>query len=134
MKTRVLGGKQQVWDALRGKWLVLTPEEQVRQQFIEYLIDNGTSPQSIAQEQTFRVDGLVRRGDIVVYNGGQPWLLVECKAPHIELSQSVFEQVAQYNMVLGVPYIVVTNGVNTYCAQVDSESKSCTFLSELPLQ
>ncbi|MEG1665165.1 MAG: type I restriction enzyme HsdR N-terminal domain-containing protein [Mucinivorans sp.] len=132
MKTRQVGPINQVWDPLRGRWLTLTPEEQVRQNFIEFLIAQGINPHHIAQEQTLQIGSITRRADIVVYSGARAVMIVECKACNVPLSGAVFEQASQYNITLGVPYLVITNGKSTFCAKIDPTAKSYTFLKEFP--
>lgn len=76
---------------------------------------------------------LQKRGDLVVYNtSGQPWLIVECKAPAVKISQDTFDQVARYNMALKVKYVVVTNGLNHFCCEIDHDAKSYQFIKEVP--
>lgn len=106
------GGKEFIFDTFRKKWLVLTPEEWVRQNFLQYLVQVIDYPLSlIAVEKEFRFGEMNRRFDILVYNKDhQPWLMVECKAPGILLDQSVLEQVLRYNISIPVPYLVITNG------------------------
>ncbi len=106
------GGKDYIFDSFRKKWLVLTPEEWVRQNFLQYLVQVMKYPLSlIAVEKEFRFGEMNRRFDILVYNSAhQPWMMVECKAPEIALDQSVLEQVLRYNISIPVPYLVITNG------------------------
>jgi hypothetical protein len=98
---------------LRKKWLVLTPEEWVRQHAVQYLIQQkGYSSGLIHLEKGLKVNGLSKRADIVCYNRKmEPQLLVECKAPEIKLSQATFDQAARYNMTLRVPLLMITNGI-----------------------
>lgn len=102
-----------VWDSLRGKYIVLTSEEWVRQHLISYLITNkGVEKTAIIQEYLVDVQGQPQRADIlVVDNGLQPLMLVECKAPEIEIDQSVLDQAVRYNSVVGARYIMLTNGI-----------------------
>ncbi|MBS1488373.1 MAG: type I restriction enzyme HsdR N-terminal domain-containing protein [Bacteroidetes bacterium] len=110
-------GKVWIFDGIRKKFLVLTPEEWVRQHFIQYLITEMKYPKSL-----FRIEGsllynrLQKRSDILVFNrSGKPWMLVECKSPTIKLNQKAFNQVAVYNMTLGAKYLAVTNGMAHFC-------------------
>lgn len=135
LRLRMNGNRPEVWDGLRKKWLVLTPEEWVRQHFIRFLtFDRGTDPYRIVQEHGLDIHGFKRRADIVVYSRqAEPLLIVECKAPHITVTQDVFDQVAQYNIQLGVPYLVVTNGMEHYCSEIDHENKTYRFIPEIPV-
>ena len=110
-------GKVYIFDIIRKKYVVLTPEEWVRQHFINYLIQELNYPKSL-----FRIEGslsynkLQKRSDILIYNReGKPWMLIECKSPTIKLTQRAFNQVAVYNMTIGAQYIAVTNGMVHYC-------------------
>jgi len=128
-------GTKYIFDPIRKKYLVLLPEEWVRQNFIQYLINEKSFPSTlIAIEKGLKLNELQKRADIVIYdNKGQPIVLIECKAPKVKINQEVFEQVARYNIVFKVPYLVVTNGIEHYCAKVNFESNSFEFLKELPV-
>lgn len=113
-KLKIVSGVQYIWDDLRKKWLVLTPEEWVRRNFISYLITNCHYPKSlISQEKELRIGDLKKRYDIVVYKDAIPWILVECKQADVALSEKVWMQAVRYNMQMHVPYMVITNGNNT---------------------
>ena len=109
------GGHDYIWDSLRGMFLVLTPEEWVRQHIIGYLINHlGYAPQSISLEHPVELNGMAQRADIVVFNKeAKPEILVECKAPEIPLTDSVLAQAVRYNSVLGARYILLSNGIET---------------------
>lgn len=134
LRLRNSGPRPEVWDTLRRKWLVLTPEEWVRQHFIRFLTGTyGIDPFRIVQEQQLRIDGFSLRADIVVYSRqAAPQLIVECKAAGVAITQEVFNQVAHYNIQLGVPYLVVTNGLQHYCCEIDHEARSYRFIHEIP--
>ncbi|GAB5557771.1 MAG: type I restriction enzyme HsdR N-terminal domain-containing protein [Schleiferiaceae bacterium] len=121
-----------IWDALRKKWLVLTPEEWVRQHMVHYMLSAGYPAESIAIEAGIKVNGLTKRCDIVAYSKGQPLMIVECKAPSVPIDQAVFDQAARYNLTLNTPYIAVTNGVKHVFAQIHNEEKKYIFLPEIP--
>jgi len=123
-----------IFDEVRKKYLKLTPEEWVRQNFIKYLISEKQFPPTlIAVEMGLKVHKLSRRSDIVVYSrNGNPILIVECKAPEVPITQKVFDQIAQYNIKLQVNYLIVTNGLNHYACKVDLENKNYRFLKEIP--
>ena len=127
-------GKRWLRDPIRNKWLVLQPEEMVRQLLIQYLLDVlGVNKNRIAIERGLSVNGLQKRCDILIFNPAmEPWLLVECKAPTVALRQSVFRQIATYNMPLQVPYLLVCNGPEAYCCSIDFVQERYQFLEELP--
>ena len=121
-----------VFDAIRRTWLLLTEEEWVRQNFIQYLITELHYPSTlIALEKELELNGLKKRFDVLVYDQEhQPWMLIECKAPQIELNDAALEQVLRYHMSIPVPFLVITNGQSTYGWQkVNYELK---LLDKLP--
>lgn len=126
------GGKDFIFDSFRKKWLVLTPEEWVRQNFLQYLVQELKYPESlIAVEKEFRFGEMNRRFDILVYEKNhQPWLMVECKAPDVLLDQSVLEQVLRYNISIPVDYLVITNGSNGFAWQ---KGKELLPIDEMPV-
>jgi hypothetical protein len=105
-------GRELIFDTIRRQWLVLTPEEWVRQNFVQYLVQVMEYPATlVALEKEIRLGELKKRFDILVYDSAhQPWLMVECKATSITLDQEVLEQVLRYNMSVPVPYLAITNG------------------------
>jgi hypothetical protein len=123
-----------IFDEIRKKHLVLTPEEWVRQHFIQYLIKNkGFSSALIQIEGGLKVNSLAKRSDIVAFDRqGNKCLLVECKAPEVTISQATFDQAARYNLVHRCPWIAVTNGIQHYYAKIDHQQKSFVFVEELP--
>ena len=121
-----------VFDAIRRTWLLLTEEEWVRQNFIQYLVTELHYPSTlIALEKELELNGLKKRFDVLVYDQEhQPWMLIECKAPQIELNDAALEQVLRYHMSIPVPFLVITNGQSTYGWQkVNYELK---LLDKLP--
>ncbi len=127
-------GGLQIFDATRKRWVALTPEEWVRQNFLQYLIIEKNFPrQWLAVEMTIPYNTMLKRGDIVLFGKNKkPVLLVECKAPHVKISQAAFDQAARYNLVLGVCYLIITNGMEHYCCSMNHENRSYTFLKEVP--
>lgn len=123
-----------IFDSIRKKYVVLTPEEWVRQNFIQYLVNEKNFPASlIAVEKKVDVNLLPQRSDIVLYNSNaKPLMIVECKSTKIKITQDVFNQIARYNMVLRVPFLVVTNGLHHYCCQMDYEKQTYQFLRDIP--
>lgn len=123
-----------IFDEIRKKFLVLTPEEWVRQHFVQFLVREKQYPKSLVKlEGGLKLNSLQKRSDILLFNNlGKKIALVECKAPSIKISQETFDQVARYNFVHRVPYLIVTNGLKHFCAKIDFEKESYTFLEELP--
>lgn len=127
-------GQQEIFDPVRRKFVALNPEEWVRQHFIRYLIDYRNVPASlIAVEKALTLNRQTKRTDIVIYgHKAKPRMIVECKAPGVKISQAVFEQIGRYNMTLQVEFLVVTNGLNHYCAKIDFTNSKYFFLEEIP--
>ena len=123
-----------IFDEIRKKELVLTPEEWVRQHFVQYLILQKKYPKTLIKlEGGHKLHGQPKRSDIVVYNkDGEKILLVECKAPSVPIDQNVFDQVARYNMVHRVQLLAVTNGLQHYYCRINFETSSYQFVEELP--
>jgi type I site-specific restriction endonuclease len=133
-KLRNIQGETEIFDVVRKKFILLSPEEWVRQHFIHYLNHQKGVPLSLmAIEYSLKVNKMRKRADIVVFGtGGQPILIVECKASSIKISQKVFDQVARYNMAVKVKYLVVTNGLEHFACQVDFTDANYAFLEEIP--
>lgn len=156
LKSKRENGKQLIFCPIRKKFLVLQPEELVRQLLLVYLMEEKKYPKSrIAVEKSLKINGLEHRFDILIYDkNNQPFLLVECKAPEINIEKSFswmnilsdekgnkseikinrnpFEQAAQYNFQLQVPYLLITNGISTFLSKMDYENQSSEFLMEIP--
>ncbi len=114
-KIREENNKEFIYDELRRKWLVLTPEEWVRQNFVRYLVDVKKYPASlIAIEKEINVGELKKRFDIVVYKNDVPWMIVECKQMNIKMDESVLQQVLSYHSQLQASFLVITNGNSTH--------------------
>lgn len=128
-------GKQFIFDEIRKKFLVLTPEEWVRQHFVHFLIHTkGYAKGLIRLEGGLTYNTLQKRTDILVFdNQGLPKLIVECKAPEVKITQKVFEQVAIYNQQVKAEIIVVTNGLDHYCCSVDHGNQQYDFLKDVPM-
>lgn len=133
-KLKRVGETVYIWDAIRSRYIVLTPEEWVRQHFTAYLTRQLGYPQGrIGNEISLSLNGRKRRCDTLVYgNTGEPLMLIEYKAPHIAITQSVFDQIARYNMCFRVRYIVVSNGLSHYCCRIDYSVNDYTFINEIP--
>lgn len=156
LKSKKENGKQLLFCPIRKKFLVLQPEELVRQLFLIYLIEEKKYPKAkIAVEKSLKFNGLEHRFDILIYDkNNQPFILVECKAPEINIEKSFswmnifsdaeiakseikinrnpFEQAAQYNHLLKVPYLLITNGISTYLAKMNYTNRTSAFLTDIP--
>jgi type I site-specific restriction endonuclease len=134
LKTKLVEGTTQVFDQVRKKYLVLTPEEWVRQHFIHYLNQEKNYPLGLmGVEQMVKYNGMQTRADIVLYTTeGKPNMIVECKAPNVKITQDAFNQIAKYNFKLQVPFLVVTNGMKHYCCRMEYDSNEIKFLEEIP--
>lgn len=123
--------KEIIFDEVRRKWVALTPEEWVRQNFLQYLIQQKKYPCGLmAVEKKLMANGSPRRCDIVVYKNEKPWLLTECKEPETALDDKTIWQVLNYNMALGATYIVITNGISSFCFYI--ENGQVYEMEELP--
>lgn len=127
-------GKKYIFDVLRKKYVALTPEEWVRQHFINYLLMHKGYPSGLlANEIQINLNGTKKRCDTVLYNRDlTAKMIVEYKAPDVVITQAVFDQITRYNMVLRVEYLIVTNGINHYCCRIDYATNSYVFLPEIP--
>lgn len=134
LRTRQEGERMQVFDTLRQLWVALTPEEWVRQHFVHYLIEVKHYPYGrMGNEISLKVGEMKKRCDTVIYGKhGEPIIIVEYKAPHVAISQRVFDQTWRYNLPLHVPYIIISNGLQHYCLYFDYASNSYRFLNHIP--
>lgn len=134
LKIKKEGKNVLIFDLIRKKYLVLQPEELVRQLLVLHLIEIGYPIEKIQVEKGLKINGLRRRFDIVVYDKNfLPYLLIECKSHTVPISQDTFDQIANYNIELRAPYLLVSNGVQTFCCGLDFESKKITHLTTVPL-
>ncbi len=126
--------KKYIWDELRQKYLLLTPEEWVRQHFVHFLISlKKFPPGRTSNEVGIALNGTQKRCDTVVYDKyGDPLVIIEYKRPSVPISQKVFDQIARYNMVLHVPYLIISNGINHYCCRVHYQENRVEFLKDIP--
>jgi hypothetical protein len=134
LKLKKEGNKNFIFDSIRKKYLVLTPEEWVRQNFIQFLIQEKGYPASlIAIEMGIDVLNTKKRCDIVLFNNeGKAHIIVECKAPSIKISQDTFDQIARYNLTLKTDLLIVTNGLEHYTCIMDHENERYQFVKEIP--
>ncbi len=133
-KIKTIDEKKCIYDRLRRKFVALQPEEWVRQHMIEFLIEELKYPEGlIGNEISLTYNGLQKRCDSVVYSKNRdPLMIIEYKAPTVEISQKTFDQISLYNTQLQVKYLLISNGFNHYCCKVDLESKKVSFLKEIP--
>jgi hypothetical protein len=133
-KTKSGVQRKQIFDPIRKKYVALTPEEWVRQHLVQFLIQERNFPASlIAIEMGMKLNGMQKRGDVVAYNNlGKPFFIAECKAPEVKITQDVFDQVARYNIVLQVPYLLVSNGLQHFCCEVNLQTEQIQYLKEIP--
>ncbi len=128
------GTRTYIFDIIRKKYLVLTPEEWVRQNFVHYLTEDLHYPASLMMtENGLKLFNTQKRSDIVIYDrNGNPLVVVECKATDVKITQETFNQVARYNIKFRAPLIIVTNGLSHYCAKYDANRSKYTFLKDIP--
>jgi len=126
--------KTLIFDIIRKKYVVLTPEEWVRQHFVNFLISIKNYPVSlIAIEKQIHLNKVTKRFDILIFsNSGKPHILIECKAPNVQINQNTFDQIARYNSEINAEFLIVTNGLDHFCCQMDTESKKYIFLNFIP--
>ena len=127
-------GKRTIFDFVRRKYVTLTPEEWVRQHFTHYLTDHKGYPKGLmGNEVELRVGEKRLRCDTILYNKqGQPQMIIEYKAPTIQIQQKTFDQISVYNLLLHVDYLIVSNGLQHYCCKMDYDSQKYLFLKEIP--
>jgi len=130
LKKRNNAGHEEIFDPTRRKWVALTPEEMVRQTFVLFLLNERQIPIShISIEKVIMVNGMKQRYDLVVFDAvGKPWMVIECKAPHIKLTQDVVAQAGRYNKVLRAPILGVTNGQENIFFSIDFDTEKITLL------
>lgn len=122
-----------IFCSIRKKWLILTSEEWVRQHTIQFLIqEKKYSKSAINTEVVVQINGMRKRADIIVFQKEKPFIIVECKAPTVEINQDTFDQIARYNLQLNADYLMVTNGLNHYYCQMNFEKQEYVFLPFLP--
>lgn len=127
-------GKKLIFDILRKRYVALTPEEWVRQHFIHFLISHkGYPPGLLANEVLLNLNGTRKRCDTVLYKKDlSAGMIIEYKSPDIKITQNVFDQITRYNFVLKVDYLIVSNGINHYCCQMDYFNQQYSFLKDIP--
>ena len=126
--------KMLIFDKLRKKYIVLTPEEWVRQHFVYFLIEEKKYPVTlIALEKQLTIKKKKKRSDILIFNtDGKPEIIVECKAPSIKITQNTFDQIARYNLKLRANYLILTNGLEHFYCKMDFKNETYIFLKDIP--
>lgn len=126
--------KTLIFDKIRRKFVALTPEEWVRQNFVRYLTEQKNFPKGlIAIEMALDICSNKQRCDVVCFNkDAKPLVVIECKAPKVKITQDVFEQAARYNMNLKTSYLMMTNGMHHYCCKIDYTNKTVIYLKDIP--
>jgi hypothetical protein len=127
-------GRTLVFDDVRSAYVVLTPEEWVRQHFVHFLIEHCNYPATLmGNEVGLTLNGTKKRCDTVVYDRNlKPRIIIEYKAPTVKINKEVFSQIARYNLVLKVDYLIISNGIQHYCCKMDYESQTYRFLNDIP--
>ena len=127
--------KVSIFDEIRKKFIILTPEEWVRQHVVQFLMVEKKYPKSLINvEKVLKVNDLRKRYDVVVFNpNGSIHILVECKAPEVKIDQTTFDQIARYNLTLKATYLMVSNGLKHYFCQMDFENEKYHFLQDIPV-
>ncbi len=135
LQTKQEADKRYLFDPIRKKWLVMQPEELVRQLIILYLQqEKNYNRNRIRIEMGLQVHELHKRCDILVYDNEMvPFLLIECKAPSVAVTQQTFRQIANYNLPLKVPYLLVSNGIVSYCCKMNYEDRNYEFVTSIPV-
>ena len=133
-KITMRNGKSVIFDAIRRRYVALTPEEWVRQHFVNFLmVHKGYPRELLANEVQILLNGMKKRCDTVLYKRDlTARMIIEYKAPDVEITQAVFNQIMRYNMVLRVEYLVISNGLQHYCCQMDYEKNQYIFLNDIP--
>ncbi len=126
--------KVSIFDRIRKKFVILTPEEWVRQHTVSYLIEEKKYPQSLINvEKLIKVNDLSKRYDIIIFKpNGDIFLIIECKSNTVKITQEVFDQIARYNLALNADYLMITNGLSHYYCQMDYTNQQYTFLKDIP--
>ncbi|HTF03568.1 MAG TPA: type I restriction enzyme HsdR N-terminal domain-containing protein [Bacteroidia bacterium] len=128
------GAGKEIFDDVRKRWVMLTPEEWVRQHVVQWLRTEKSYPASLmAIEKVIKVNTLSKRCDVICYHANlAPLVIVECKSPDVKITQDVFDQAARYNLTIGARYFLLTNGLQHFCCLLDHENQRWQFLEELP--
>jgi type I site-specific restriction-modification system R (restriction) subunit len=134
VKVGIQNGKPAIFDRLRRKYVAITSEEWVRQHFVNYLLTEKNYPENlIINEIGIKLNNTQKRCDTVVYNNHlEPLAIIEYKAPSVDITEQVFDQIVRYNMALRAKYLIVSNGLKHYCCKINYDDESYQFLEEIP--
>ena len=133
-KLKNIDSKTFIFDFIRKKYYLLTPEEWVRQHILHFLISKKISKSHIAVERQLKVNNLIKRFDIVVFDrNGEPLILIECKSPSVKIDQSVFDQISIYNLKIKSKYLMISNGLDHLYFKIDQVNKTHIFVKDFPL-
>ena len=134
LRLRHDGSSVSVFDPLRRRYVRLTPEEWVRQHFVHFLINHKGYPSGLlANEISLQLNGTARRCDSVLYGRDcQPQMIIEYKAPHIALTQKVFDQISRYNIIMRTPWLIISNGMKHICCHLDLDAQTYAFMTDIP--
>lgn len=129
-KVKEVDGKDYIYDIIRKKFVLITPEEWVRQQFLDFIINKKKYPSSlISVERQLKVGSMIKRFDILVYKNAEPWMLVECKSEDIVLNDKTLSQILSYNSTMKVKYLTITNGASYHCFNIEQH----IWMDDLPV-
>ena len=134
IKTKLVNSKEYLFDDIRKKWILSTPEEEVRQQFWKYLHFEKKYPVSLmAIEKTIVINGLNKRFDLLIYDrNGNPNIIVECKSRNVKINESALDRILSYQYKIGAKYLILTNGKETYCLEINLTEKKVIYLENIP--
>lgn len=134
VRAREWKGRLQIWDLLRRKFVALTPEEWVRQHFVNFIISHkGYDSALMNNEVKIELNGMSRRCDTVLYDQSlRPRMIIEYKRPTVKITQKVFNQICRYNLAMHVDYLIVSNGLEHYCCRMDYDNQTYQFLEDIP--
>lgn len=134
LKTKIINGKTVIFDIIRKKYLILTPEELVRQQVIHFLIHHKNYPKPLIKvEEGMKLNKMIKRSDVVVYKRtGEIFLVIECKSAKVKLTQKSMDQLSIYNQNYQSPYLALTNGISLFVCKIDYETKKYTYIDQFP--
>ena len=134
-KLKNIDSKTFIFDFIRKNYYLLTPEEWVRQHVLHFLISKKISNSHIAVERQLKVNNLIKRFDIVVFDrNGEPLILIECKSPSVKIDQSVFDQISIYNLKIKSKYLMISNGLDHLYFKIDQVNKTHIFVKDFPLK
>jgi hypothetical protein len=134
LETKVINSKEYLFDELRKKWVLMTPEEVVRQNCWKYLHLQKNYPKSLfVIEKQISVNGLAKRFDLLIYNNdGKPEMIIECKKPSLKIDDNVLNQILSYQSKLNARYLLISNGLESYCLHVNLRTNKVDYLKEIP--